>query len=118
MRRTIGVLARVATLVAPAVAVPPAAASSSFGPSPLRSFAASAVRPFASLVTTSFVQPPTQPSFRTSVDLVRLDALILDRGKPLLGLTARDLEVLDEGVPQQERRSAGALARKFLVASK
>jgi VWFA-related protein len=41
------------------------------------------------------------PSFRTSVDVVRLDALVLDGGRPVTDLTARDFEVLDNGVPQR-----------------
>jgi VWFA-related protein len=38
--------------------------------------------------------------FRASVDGVRLEALVVDRGQSLAGLTARDFTVTDNGVPQ------------------
>ena len=38
--------------------------------------------------------------FRASVDVVRLDALVLQNGRPVSGLTAADLVVTDNGVPQ------------------
>jgi VWFA-related protein len=44
-----------------------------------------------------------QPSFRTSVDVVRLEALVLDGGKPVSDLTDRDFEVFDNGVRQRVR---------------
>ncbi len=43
-------------------------------------------------------QPPT---FSARVDVVRVDALVTDKGQPVLGLTVGDFEVLDNGVPQQ-----------------
>jgi VWFA-related protein len=42
-----------------------------------------------------------QATFRTSVDLVRVDVLATDNGRPIRGLTAPDFELLDAGVPQQ-----------------
>lgn len=39
-----------------------------------------------------------QAVFRSAVDLVRLDALAYDGGKPITGLTADDFEVRDNGV--------------------
>jgi VWFA-related protein len=40
------------------------------------------------------------PQFRVSVDVVRIEALVLDRGRPVGGLSAADLAVTDNGVPQ------------------
>jgi VWFA-related protein len=42
-----------------------------------------------------------KPQFRTGVDLVVVDALVTDHGKPVEGLTAEDFDLRDEGVPQQ-----------------
>src|SRR5512143_2578484 len=42
-----------------------------------------------------------KPQFRTGVDLVVVDALVTDHGKPVEGLTAVDFDLRDEGVPQQ-----------------
>jgi Ca-activated chloride channel family protein len=42
-----------------------------------------------------------QPSFSARVESVRVDALVLEAGRPVRGLTANDFEVLDNGVPQQ-----------------
>jgi len=42
-----------------------------------------------------------QTTFSTRIEAVRVDALVTDRGQPLLGLGAADFEVLDNGVPQQ-----------------
>src|SRR5688572_27650511 len=39
-------------------------------------------------------------TFKSLVESVRLDALVLDKGQPLLGLTADDFEVRDNGVVQ------------------
>ena len=39
-------------------------------------------------------------TFKSRVESVRLDALVLDKGQPLLGLTADDFEVRDNGVVQ------------------
>ena len=51
-----------------------------------------------------------QPVFRATVDVVRVDVLATDRGRPIAGLTARDFELLDNGVPQQiELVAAGDL---------
>ena len=40
------------------------------------------------------------PLFRTSVDAVRVDALVVDGRRPVGGLTAGDFELMDSGVPQ------------------
>ena len=39
-------------------------------------------------------------TFKSRVDSVRLDALVLDRGRPVLGLTADDFEIRDNGALQ------------------
>jgi VWFA-related protein len=48
--------------------------------------------------------------FRTSVDVVRVEALVLDKGRPVAGLTAADFAVTDNGVAQTIR--VRALARE------
>jgi Ca-activated chloride channel homolog len=50
------------------------------------------------MVHSLYAQPP---AFRSNVDLVRVNALITERGRPIAGLTAEDFEVLDNGVPQR-----------------
>jgi VWFA-related protein len=40
------------------------------------------------------------PQFRASVDAVRVEALVLDGGRPVAGLTAADFVVTDNGAPQ------------------
>jgi Ca-activated chloride channel family protein len=42
-----------------------------------------------------------QPTFRTTTELVRIDALVERDGTPVLGLTGDDFEVLDNGKPQR-----------------
>jgi VWFA-related protein len=41
------------------------------------------------------------PTFSVKREEVRIDVLVTDHGKPVLGLTSADFEVLDNGVPQQ-----------------
>ena len=45
--------------------------------------------------------PPQQPTFRTGVNLVRVDAYPSRDGKIVRDLTAADFEVLEDGVPQK-----------------
>jgi len=46
----------------------------------------------------STAQPP---AFTSHIESVRVDVLVLDGGRPILGLKPSDFEVLDNGVPQQ-----------------
>ena len=41
------------------------------------------------------------PTFSSRIDAVRVDVLVTDNGKPVLGLTPADFEILDNGVAQQ-----------------
>ena len=41
------------------------------------------------------------PTFSSRVDAVRVDVLVTDNGKPVLGLTPADFEISDNGVAQQ-----------------
>lgn len=45
-------------------------------------------------------QAPQAPRFRSSVDAVRVDALVTDGNRPVTGLTAADFELSDSGVGQ------------------
>jgi VWFA-related protein len=58
-----------------------------------------------------------RPTFVSHTELVRLNLLIRDRGKPVLGLTARDFAITDSGVPQQVDRvlSSDASLQAWLV---
>jgi Ca-activated chloride channel family protein len=44
---------------------------------------------------------PQTPTFRTSVDVIRLDVLVIDGSQPVTGLSASDFEVADNGVRQR-----------------
>lgn len=46
--------------------------------------------------------PPPQrpPIFRTEANLITVDVHVLEKGKPVSGLTAADFEILEDGVPQ------------------
>ena len=61
------------------------------------------VRPAAlgALLLSAALSAQTQsPVFSTKVEVVRVDALVTDGGRPVLGLGPADFEVLDNGVPQ------------------
>lgn len=45
--------------------------------------------------------PRAEQAFRSGIEVVRLDVLVLDRGEPVRGLRAGDFEVRDNGVVQQ-----------------
>lgn len=45
-----------------------------------------------------------RPIFKSRVDLVRVDLLVVRGGQPVAGLTADDFEVVDNGVPQDVER--------------
>jgi VWFA-related protein len=62
------------------------------------------VRPAAlgALLLSAALSAQTQrPIFSTKVEVVRVDALVTDGGRPVLGLRPADFEVLDNGVPQE-----------------
>jgi len=72
--------------------------------SPATTFRTSALASVASvylcvLVTVSAAAQP--PAFTTRVESVRIDALVTEGGRPLLGLQPADFDVSDNGVPQQ-----------------
>lgn len=57
------------------------------------------------LVSVGMLVPTSQqPTFKSGVDLVRVDVLVVRGGRPVLGLTAADFEVFDSGAPQQIER--------------
>jgi Ca-activated chloride channel homolog len=67
----------------------------------LRSVAAMVLLTLPGLSGESQVQTPAAAAFRSSVDLVRVAAVVRDRkGRFVPDLTARDLEILDAGQPQ------------------
>jgi VWFA-related protein len=53
-----------------------------------------------SLAVTANISVTGAPQFRASVDVVRIEALVLDRGRPVPGLSASDFTVTDNGVAQ------------------
>jgi len=54
------------------------------------------------VLTSSVLAADAQrPEFSSQVEVVRVDALVTDKGQPLLGLGPADFEVLDNGVAQQ-----------------
>jgi len=55
------------------------------------------------LATGAVLAAQQAATFRSGVDLVRLDVLVTQGGKPVGGLTADDFEVLDNGVRQPLR---------------
>src|SRR6185503_3481087 len=62
-------------------------------------------RPFAAalllLVAPAVAQEPDSPRFPGQVELVTVDAVVLDKaGQPVTGLDAADFTVLENGVPQ------------------
>ncbi|MPZ16534.1 MAG: VWA domain-containing protein [Luteitalea sp.] len=47
-------------------------------------------------------EAPEQPTFRTGINFVRVDAIVTDRkGNPITDLTARDFELREDGEPQR-----------------
>ncbi len=46
-----------------------------------------------------------QERFRAGVDVVRVDVLVMDGGRPVTGLTADDFQLLDQGVVQKVQSS-------------
>jgi Ca-activated chloride channel family protein len=66
------------------------------------------IRTFVSTVATfaavaslpGFIQTES-PKFSSRVDVVRVDALVMERGRPVTGLRVEDFEIWDNGVPQR-----------------
>jgi VWFA-related protein len=52
------------------------------------------------LLAASLAVAAAAPQFRTSVDVVRIEALVIDRGRPVAGLAAGDFTVTDNGAAQ------------------
>lgn len=53
------------------------------------------------LLAAMAIDPAQQPTFRVHTDLVRIDALVERNGRPVVGLTAADFTVEDNGVRQR-----------------
>lgn len=53
------------------------------------------------LLMSTVVVRAQNASFSSKVEAVRLDVLVTDRGRPVIGLAPGDFEVLDNGVPQE-----------------
>jgi Ca-activated chloride channel homolog len=62
------------------------------------------------VMTVAVSAPLAAQTFKSRVESVRLDALVLDRGQPVHGLTAEDFEIRDNGALQRVTLlGAGAL---------
>jgi VWFA-related protein len=59
--------------------------------------------------------PRQAPVFRTGVDVVRVDVLVTDGGRPVGGLTAADFELTDNGVRQQVELATTAASVKVVL---
>jgi VWFA-related protein len=100
----------IATLACTLVGV--AAQQSSAPPATTRGAAAESRTPAAGAQGAGTTQPPsdtaeaqeqdpTQPTFRTGINFVRVDAIVTDKqGRPVADLTPEDFEVLEDGQPQ------------------
>jgi VWFA-related protein len=42
----------------------------------------------------------SQPTFSSRIEAVRLDVLVTENGRPVRGLSAKDFDIIDNGVPQ------------------
>jgi VWFA-related protein len=63
--------------------------------------AASLIAIGAGLLAAAAAQAPRQPTFRSGVELVEIDAVVTDpQGNPVTTLTADDFEILENGRPQ------------------
>ena len=57
----------------------------------------------------------TVPQFTSRVDVIRIDALVVSGGKPVVGLTAEDFEVRDNGVLQKVQLSDASLSQLDVI---
>ena len=57
----------------------------------------------------------TLPQFTSRVDVIRIDTLVLSGGHPVLGLTAEDFEVRDNGVLQKVQLSDASLSQLDVI---
>jgi VWFA-related protein len=65
-------------------------------------FAALLAQPFDMLRTAPSRVEGQQPTFRTAIDLVQVDVVVVDKdGNPVRGLTAADFAILDRKKPQK-----------------
>jgi VWFA-related protein len=53
------------------------------------------------LVLPAFGSPTRAQTFKSKVELVRVDVLVTEDGRPVSGLSPSDFEILDNGAPQQ-----------------
>jgi Ca-activated chloride channel homolog len=54
----------------------------------------------AACLSTSIVASPQTPTFSSRLEVVRVDVLVTEDGRPVRGLTPADFDIRDEGVPQ------------------
>jgi VWFA-related protein len=57
----------------------------------------------------------TVPQFTSRVDVIRIDTLVVSGGKPVVGLTAEDFEVRDNGVLQKVQLSDASLSQLDVI---
>jgi VWFA-related protein len=55
------------------------------------------------------------PQFKSGVEVVRIDVLATSRGKPVIGLTAADFDVRDNGVVQQVRLADAGVSQLDVI---
>ncbi|HJR59638.1 MAG TPA: VWA domain-containing protein [Vicinamibacterales bacterium] len=73
--------------------------------------------PLLALLTAATLAPAAQVKFTARVESVRLDALVTRGGQPVLGLTADDFEVRDNGAVQKvSLLGAGSLPLDVILA--